>query len=123
MGQLITSNFTSNSSSHASGCLAIDNLIKRTAADTSPLKWIDITNYTAIASSPKNINGQTVIHVTHGGRNWDITTMLLLLGSAAKCTPEYINELARVYSLLTKYPNVRKAIVSHFRRYPTWLII
>jgi len=112
------SNFTSNSSSHASGCPAIDNCIKRTAADRRP-KWIDITDFTAIVSSPKSINGQTVVHVKRANR--ELTHMLLLLGSAEKCTPEYISEVARVYSLLTKYADIRTTIVSHFRRYPIWL--
>src|SRR6185369_4326215 len=118
MGNSI-SNFTSNSSSHAPGCSAIDNLIKQTAAQTSPLKWIDITVFTGIESSPESINGQTVIKVTSNG---ELTGMLLLLGNAEKCTPEYISELARVYSLLNKYDNAWKTIISHFRRYPIWVL-
>ena len=113
MGNSI-SNFTSSSSSHASGCSAIDSLIKQTAVH---IRWIDITDFTAIRSSPETINGQTVIKVANGG----LTSMLLLLGSAEKCTTEYISELARVHLILTRRNYTWKTIISHFRRFSIFL--
>ena len=95
---------------------AIENLIQSSLPDEfgyKKLEWIPFWRINDI--KPSQIDNVRYA-VCNSGR--PVTMMLLLLGSEETCTPTFMSEFARIYSLPThKYNND----VGQFRRYEKWL--
>jgi hypothetical protein len=104
-------------------CRAIGDLINDSFHEgVYTLTWIPSSELGEIVIA-QILTDQMFYHAVRKGN--DITRkdeilLLLLLGNSNKCTLEFINQFARIYSLPThKYndpPNLKK-----FRRYTTWL--
>src|SRR5690349_7527786 len=101
---------------------AIKNLIQSSLESENKglrLKWIPNSEITDIKSTQID----NVYHASHkqtydGGYVNEMVVMLLSLGNAEECTPTFVSEFARIYSLPThKYNNDE----SQFRRYKKWL--
>src|SRR6185369_8356596 len=90
--------------------LAIDRLIA-----TSYTEWIRYSKITDIKPSQiKNIYYAICKEIYYENE-----IMLLLLGSSKECTPTFVSEFARIYSLPTHKYNKDD---NNFRRYSRWLM-
>src|SRR6185312_8698488 len=98
-----------------SGRQAIDDLIRSSFYDdyeNHRLHWIDSELINIVIESSFD---QTI----HYAQTWYGEKMLLLLGSNEDCTPAFMNEFARKYSL----PTCVDVNPPHqFRRYSKWLL-
>jgi hypothetical protein len=98
-----------------SGCQGIDDLIQHSKDDVYiSLGWITNSTVSNIESL-QTIIGQKFSYARHEKDE----AILLLLENNDKCTPAFVKEFARIYSLPTyKYDN--KPIHIEFRRYAKW---
>src|SRR6185312_7682604 len=97
---------------------AIDNLVQSSLEDENKylrLEWIPYSQITDIEPTQTN----NVRYAIHELKYRDDKIMLLLLGSSEECTPTFVTEFARIYSLPTREDN--SDVVNQFRRYPKWL--
>jgi len=99
-------------------CPAIDQLIESSqildnGEAYSHFRWISSWEFTDMDLIEASTD-RTVYYAKLDG----MTMMLLLLGNLDKCTPEFVRELARTYSLPT---HVYGNSSSNFRRYFKWL--
>jgi len=102
-----------------SGCTAMDQLILDSKTflpclemEHYRLKWIphfEFKNITSIQNPTDKF--------THSGDLNVIPVTLMLLETNDKCTNEFIQEIARIYSLSTS----RHENCDQFKRYPVWL--
>src|SRR5438132_1611182 len=99
---------------YTSGCPAIDQLIdqQNEAPNGSAFKWITRRTLRKTA-------GQTTTY-TNTGTGDDVVIEMLLLGTRAECTQEFVHEFARIYSLPTHAYN-NPSNIDRFKRYSTWL--
>src|SRR6185312_12591425 len=98
---------------------AIDNLVQSSLEDENKylrLEWIPYSQITDIEPTQTN----NVRYAIHELKYRDDKIMLLLLGSSEECTPTFVTEFARIYSLPTRKDN---DVVNQFRRYPKWLFL
>ena len=96
---------------------AIDNLVQSCYVNES--EWIPWSEITDIESSQiDNIYYAIRKQTRNDGEVEKTMIMLLCLGTSEECTPTFVSEFARIYSLPThKYIDD----VSQFRRYAKWL--
>ena len=96
------------------GDRAIDNIIRTSKLDNEyTLRWFSSGEFTNIESS-QNIAGQTI----HYAQTVDTEVMLLLLGNIEECTPAFMSEFARTYSLPRQKDDIPPR---QFRIYSRWL--
>src|SRR6185436_15159909 len=90
---------------------AINNLVQSSLGSKHKLEWISYEKIT-------NIEPTQVNYVYYARTGYDSRVILVFLGNSAKCTPTFVSEFSRKYSLPTdKY----SSDVSQFRRYKKWL--
>jgi hypothetical protein len=94
---------------------AIDDLIQHTKDDKHKrLEWIPNSKFSNIQSI------QTLAGQKFSYAKYEELSVILLLLENNKCTPTFVKEFARIYSLPThKYINLPNSM--EFRRYKTWL--
>src|SRR6185312_16908843 len=100
---------------------AIDNLVQSSLESEHDLRleWIPYSQITDVESSQiDNINCAIHKCTKDDGTVKERMILLLLLGNDEICTPTFVSEFARLYSLPThKYNNND----NNFRRYSIWL--
>src|SRR5438132_1604085 len=106
-----------NSFAMAGAHATIDNLIQSSLENehNNKLEWVSNSDITDIKPSQVD-NVYYAIRKRTG--YYDVKIILLLLGSDKTCTPTFVSEFARIYSLPTHKHNNE---VNQFRRYKRWL--
>ena len=92
---------------------AIDNLVQSSLESENEhlrLKWIPCSEITDITSSPMD-------SVYYASR-YRVKIMVLSLGIGEECTPTFVSEFARIYSLPTHKHDSNR---NDFKRYSLWL--
>jgi len=110
-------------SENVSGCPAIDQLIESSKTlnngeiiSNGNLEWISSSDFTEIEPI-QHFTGLKIRYAKYNGRP---AVVLLFLGTSDKCKHEFINEVARIYSLPThKYRNAPN--IEQFKRYSVLL--
>src|SRR6185312_3367077 len=96
----------------------IQNTVTDNLIATSSLQWIPYSQITDIKSSQIDNVCYGILKQTNDGRVYEKKIMLLWLGHDEMCTPTFVSEFARIYSLPTqKY----KDNFGQFKRYKKWL--
>jgi len=96
----------------------IDNLVQSSLESENEylrLEWIPCSQITDIGPTQTS----NVHYAIHKPKYCNDNIMLLSLGSSEECTPTFVTEFARIYSLPTREDN--NDIVDQFRRYPKWV--
>ena len=91
---------------------AIDNLVQSSLEGEHDLRleWIHYKEIVIIKP--------TQFDNVHYARRYNVNIILVVLGSSGECTPTFVSEFSRLYSLPThKYNNND----NNFRRYSIWL--
>src|SRR6185312_6513417 len=92
---------------------AIDSIIQPALPNSLQLVWIPLSNITDI--KPSQIDS---VYYAGQKSNHSAAIVLILLGSEETCTPTFVSEFARIYSLPTHNCDNDG---SQFRRYATLL--
>src|SRR5436190_478827 len=95
---------------------ALNKLIKSSSKSPHKLEWIPCSDITDI--KPAQIDNVYCGAINNKLFFYDEKLMLLCLGSSEECTPTFVSEFARIYSLPTQMYNND---VSQYRRYSKWL--
>jgi hypothetical protein len=109
---------TSAEDTPTSGCQVIDHLIQASLHnECHVLKWFPNEKFSNNIESVQNFTDREFSYATH--KRWG-ELMLIILGNDDKCTPAFVTEFARIFSLPTyAYKNPLNRM--EFRRYTTWL--
>jgi hypothetical protein len=101
-------------------CQAINDLVRDSLDNEQTLKWIPDSEFSKESIQhhfpDRNFSYRYAVHERWG------KAVLLLLGNDNECTPAFVDEFARQYSLPThKYNNPPNLM--EFRRYRKWLTL
>jgi len=100
--------------------LTIDRLIQSSLSNdyNERFEWIPFSDITDIKQSQFDTVHYAIWLTLRSGEVYETNIMLLLVGKDEICTPTFMSEFARIYSLPThKYSND----VSQFKSYSKWL--